>query len=1047
MAEKQKVAVLGGGMASMVAAYELTSTPQLRERYEVTVYQFGWRLGGKCASGRNRTHGERIEEHGLHVWFGFYENAFRVMRDAYRELGRHPDAPLATWDDAFKPCDDVVLYECFKGRWLGWSFAVPRNPLTPGDPNDLPQFWEIVRTMLDYLLARWGALSATNPIVARAPAYSPIRPPFGIGLPVRLPFGLDRLASDLLARILRWTHPERAIADALRIAERLESVDLPGDQELLFRSFVWKAIEDFKRWLWNEIVEPNLDDDDLRFFFTMFDAGTTMIQGIIDDRLIDRGFDVVNDEDLREWLRRHGAQPITIEQSPFVIALYDMAFAYKDGDISTPNMAAGTAVHDMLRLFFTYRGAFIWKMQAGMGDTVFTPFYDVLKRRGVRFEFFHWVSRLGLSPDRRFVDTIEVIPQVRLKDGDYEPLVDVNGLGCWPSEPHWDQIVDGEELRDRGVNLEWEPNPTGKEPEILKRGEHFDLAVLGISVAALPPLCQELIEDDGNPGFRAMIANSHTVMTQAFQLWLNRPLHGLGWPFRNNSIMTAYVEPLDTYANMSHLIPREAWRPEARVESIAYFCGVLADRQNDTQQRANDRTRANAIAYLERDAKRVWPGSADRDGSFDWRLLGGDHRQGSERFDSQFWIGNFQQTERYVITPAGSVQHRLGADESGYENLFLAGDWVKTALDAGCVEAAVMAGMQASRAICGVPSTIIGEDQHWLGGAASAAPRAPAKRPAYVDYGGLATCPSPVDCDDSTLYSFFLEADHERLTALCDRVFSEPSGGDVDLLPLGRHVMLSFGNVEKIKPRLEPWSRMGYVSERQVALWVPVVAVRSREGIPVAGSLGWFVPYMWVDNPISLAGGREIYGFNKNWGWIDIPVEGDVDGLTLDAYGGNFGGGEQAGRHRLIEVACASLSVDRGDEQWTDLSGLAREVRRALGGGRSEFVALKELELPDELFDDIVRSGGPPQIFLKQFRSVSDGERASQQKITDAGVTVKRITGRPLLGDFEFTLHHLDSHPVATELGVESQVTRLAFEIELDFVLNDGRVLWPGTPS
>jgi hypothetical protein len=499
---------------------------------------------------------------------------------------------------------------------------------------------------------------------------------------------------------------------------------------------------------------------------------------------------------------------------------------------------------------------------------------------------------------------------------------------------------------------------------------------------------------------------------------------------------------------MSHLIPRESWPREARVENIAYFCGVLEDRPDDTQQRVNDRTRANAVAYLQRDAQVIWPGSSDRHGSFDWRLLVDDRRQGPDRFDSQFWIGNFQPTERYVLTPAGSVRHRLGADESGYENLFLAGDWVKTGLDAGCVEAAVMGGMQASRAICGVPGVIVGEDQTWLAGGGGARPGAPATHPSYVDYGGLATCPSPVDCDDSTLYSFFLEADHERLAALCDRVFSQPSGGELDLRPLGRHVMLTFGNVEKIKPQLEPWCRMGHVSERQVGLWIPVVAVRSRKGRPVALSLGWFVPYMWVDNPISLAGGREIYGYNKNWGWIDLPADGELDGLTLDAYGGNYGAGESAGRHRLIEVTRASTgSVRRGDDQWEDLDGLAQEVRRVLGGGQSKYVALPELSLPDELFGDILRRGGPPQIFLKQFRSVSDGERASQQKVTDAGVTVKRICGRPLFGDFEFKLHHLDSHPVASELGVQSQVTHLAFEIEMDFVLNDGQVLWEREPN
>jgi hypothetical protein len=90
----------------------------------------------------------------------------------------------------------------------------------------------------------------------------------------------------------------------------------------------------------------------------MFDTGTTMLAGILEDDLVDEGFDKVNGEDLREWLHRHGANDLTLEQGPFVRALYDMAFGYLDGDVSKPNMAAGTALHDILRIFFTYRGAF-----------------------------------------------------------------------------------------------------------------------------------------------------------------------------------------------------------------------------------------------------------------------------------------------------------------------------------------------------------------------------------------------------------------------------------------------------------------------------------------------------------------------------------------------------------------------------------------------------------------------------------------------------------------------------------------------------------------
>ena len=61
---RTKIAVLGGGVGGMVAAYWLTSTPALRDQFEVTVHQMGWRLGGKGASGRNLDQGGRIEEHG-----------------------------------------------------------------------------------------------------------------------------------------------------------------------------------------------------------------------------------------------------------------------------------------------------------------------------------------------------------------------------------------------------------------------------------------------------------------------------------------------------------------------------------------------------------------------------------------------------------------------------------------------------------------------------------------------------------------------------------------------------------------------------------------------------------------------------------------------------------------------------------------------------------------------------------------------------------------------------------------------------------------------
>src|SRR4051812_22545436 len=100
---KTKIAILGGGVAALTAAYELTKTQALRDRYDITLYQMGWRLGGKGASGRDPDQHQRVEEHGLHVWFGFYENAFALMQNCYAELKPAADNPIKTWRDAFKP--------------------------------------------------------------------------------------------------------------------------------------------------------------------------------------------------------------------------------------------------------------------------------------------------------------------------------------------------------------------------------------------------------------------------------------------------------------------------------------------------------------------------------------------------------------------------------------------------------------------------------------------------------------------------------------------------------------------------------------------------------------------------------------------------------------------------------------------------------------------------------------------------------------------------------------------------------------------------------
>ena len=118
-------------MAGLAAAWRLSDPDG--EPAEVTVYQRGWRLGGKGASSRGPN--GRIEEHGLHVWLGFYDNAFRLIRSCYEELdraGTDPACPIQDWRDAFVAASAIGLARPEVDDPSVWLARIPENERLPG---------------------------------------------------------------------------------------------------------------------------------------------------------------------------------------------------------------------------------------------------------------------------------------------------------------------------------------------------------------------------------------------------------------------------------------------------------------------------------------------------------------------------------------------------------------------------------------------------------------------------------------------------------------------------------------------------------------------------------------------------------------------------------------------------------------------------------------------------------------------------------------------------------------------------------------------------
>lgn len=75
---------------------------------------------------------------------------------------------------------------------------------------------------------------------------------------------------------------------------------------------------------------------------------------------------------------------------PLDSGFYALAFAYKNGDDSTPCVNAAGPIRTFL-LIAHYNERVVWRFSDSMGDAIISPLYHGCKKNGVTFKFFHMV--------------------------------------------------------------------------------------------------------------------------------------------------------------------------------------------------------------------------------------------------------------------------------------------------------------------------------------------------------------------------------------------------------------------------------------------------------------------------------------------------------------------------------------------------------------------------------------------------------------------------------------------------------------------------------
>ncbi|MCB1178989.1 MAG: NAD(P)-binding protein [Leptospiraceae bacterium] len=697
MADKKKIVVLGSGLGSLSTVFNLTKDPSWKEKYEITVYQMGWRLGGKCASSRNRSAAGRIEEHGIHIFGNFYSNAFHSIKDCLEELKAAPEETIKTMDDAFFPDNFASIFEFDEGKFKRWPTYLPHNDEKPWDKGYLPQGEDVILEIvqLTYSLFFNSELPEEDESIVK-------------GL-------LDKIISGLQNSVgIELKNLGRAlVTKALELANEYSNTKEPG---ILIK--IIEILDKARDWVWDLIGKIAESSDYFRRIYIQLDYYITILRGIVIDGVLIEGIEQLDDIDYRDWLIKHGISDLSIN-SPLPQIPINICFQYPDGNSdSLPKMSASGYLTFFLRQIVA-KGAPIYHFKAGTGETIISPFYRVLKDRGVKFEFFHKVKNLKVNKDGNSIESIEIEKQATVKDGEYSPIFYFKGMYSWPEEPFFEQLKEGKELKDKNINLEsyW-TDWNGVDNIKLKKDKDFDLIVFGLSLGAVPYIASELVEN--NIKWKNAVNKIKTIRTQAFQIWLKPSMKELGWDEKMHGhdflVGASYVSPFQDVSDFSDLIELEDWKEE-KPETLLYFCGPLEEpleptdfsdtnypkmMENQVKWTAIQSLRTNILAILPKAINSPldkWGLDFDLLACHDPRNAG----VGVNRFNQQFVRANIDPTERYVLSYPGSEKFRLEAWNSGFDNLIPTGDWIDTGLNVGSAEGSFISGMLASHTIVGSP--------------------------------------------------------------------------------------------------------------------------------------------------------------------------------------------------------------------------------------------------------------------------------------------------------------------------------------------------------
>jgi len=683
------VAVLGGGPAGLACSWLLSrptdptgnaawsppaNAPNLDVK--VTLVEQSCVPGGKAASIRRSDAAEarRVEEHGLHILMGCYANVLELIRWTAPTTNNavQGNPPAKPWDDALVGFGKTLVPSVDAQGLDDGMWPVEVGPWPTEKSLASLEAWILNDAKLD----AWPMLTGFEPervemLRNEAARYSPV---------AREPRPLLRTFAELGKSLLaRRSDPTEVPSTTLALNQmaaqwltvRLMGTELQTASRILSQEDIapeQQQLEEMAallRTLSRSALPAGDPAPGVAMLREWVELSTTVTIGLAKRNL----FPVwaVDDPkklltlDYMSWVR--GMQALDTKSLQDWLECHDIEKGFVANSrllaaitasvFATPaTIAAGTFLHGMARLLLTYQGELYRRMKGGTGEAFVAPIFDYLNGLGQpKMDIKLGTSVRSVSMAAKKITGATTCLELQCAGNNIAPQPGI--AGGWQRPPI--------------------PQTVSNKVKVLAADAY---------VLAIPPYAGVLPGQPVPPvlpglpaQLEASLANIGHRATIGVQCWTGKD------PRFPGAIISAMPGPLRCAAAMSDLNEGQGFGIPV------YACGDVED---DVAQQWDDGTGpldAWLAAYqpmLQDDAVHKSHASVNRKGS-----------------------------ARYTMADVDTQAARLPVYDTGVDNLWIAGDWTRTALSCGSIEAAVTSGLEAARDIleklgCQVHFEIVG---------------------------------------------------------------------------------------------------------------------------------------------------------------------------------------------------------------------------------------------------------------------------------------------------------------------------------------------------